>query len=96
MHKRGSSVATRQASNSTATAVFAISVTLVLHFTWEMVQAPVFAPFAEGVWSGTVRCFQAALGDLLLAAGAYAATVIMFRRPMWLVHAVRWLAPAAT
>ena len=80
----------------TATAAIAISVTLALHFTWEMLQAVAFAPFAEGVWSGTIRCFQAALGDLLLAAGAYAVTAIVFRRPRWLVHNARWRGPAAT
>lgn len=55
-----------------------------------------FAPFAESAWAGTIRCFQAALGDVLLASGAYAVAAIAFRRPMWLVQDEPWLAPAAS
>lgn len=61
-----------------------------------MLQAPVFAPFAESIWSGTVRCFQAALADVILASGAYVVTGLVFRRPMWLVQHADWLAPAVT
>lgn len=85
-----------RAKPRTTTAVIAIFVTLGLHFTWEMLQAPMFAPFAGSVWTGTIRCFQAALGDLLLASGAYVVTAFVFRRPMWLVQGERWLTPAAT
>ena len=85
-----------RAKHRTTTAVIAISVTLVLHFTWEMLQAPVFAPFAGSVWAGTIRCFQAGLGDLLLASGAYVVTAFVFRRPMWLVQGEGWFTPAAT
>lgn len=38
----------------TATAVIGSTVTLILSFTWEMLQAPMVAPFAESVWTSQV------------------------------------------
>ena len=51
--------------------VVGIVVTLTLHFGWEMLQAPPFMDFAGSTWEGTVRCFVAPVGDMLLASGAY-------------------------
>lgn len=74
--------------------ILSILATLVLHFAWEMLQAPAFADFAESTWAGTVRCFTAALGDVLLASGAYVITALAFRRMAWPVRR-GWIAPAA-
>lgn len=67
--------------------------TLGLHFGWEMLQAPAFVRFADSLWACTVRCFQAALGDVVIASGAYAATALAFRRSAWPILP-GWMAPA--
>ena len=67
--------------------------TLVLHFGWEMLQAPAFVRFADSLWACTVRCFQAALGDVIISGGAYAATALAFRRSAWPILP-GWMAPA--
>lgn len=74
--------------------IVGILATLVLHFAWEMLQAPAFADFAESTWAGTVRCFTAALGDVVLASSAYAITALAFRREAWPVRR-GWILPAA-
>jgi hypothetical protein len=71
-----------------------IVATLVLHFAWEMLQAPAFEDFAESTWEGTLRCFTAALGDVLLASGAYIIAALAFRHVAWPVRR-GWIAPAA-
>lgn len=69
--------------------------TLAFHFAWEMLQASTFEEFAATVWEGTVRCFAAALGDVLIAGGAYLGTALVFRHASWpLRHG--WVAPAVT
>lgn len=79
-------------------AIVGIVVTLVLHFTWEMLQAPAFVDFAGSRWEGSVRCFLASLGDVLLASGAYFITVVVIRRlawplrPGWVLPAAMWIA----
>ena len=75
--------------------VVGMLVTLALHFTWEMLQAPAFMEFAGSTWEGTVRCFVASLGDVLLASGAFAVTALVFRRPNWPLLS-RWAVPAIT
>lgn len=75
--------------------VSGILLTLILHFGWEMLQHPAFMPFADSTWAETVRCFRAALGDVVIASGAYAATALAFRRPAWPILP-RWIAPATT
>jgi hypothetical protein len=87
---------TRLSSSLTEMALIATGATLILHFAWEMLQSPVFVSFAGSAWAGTIRCLAAAVGDLLLAAGAYAVTAVVFRRPSWLLRAERWTVPAAT
>jgi hypothetical protein len=73
----------------------AFLITLALHFTWEMLQAPAFVDFADGVWNGTVRCFVASVGDVLIASGSYGITALAFRRVAWPLRP-GWIAPAAT
>lgn len=60
----------------------AVLLTVALHFGWEMLQAPAFAPIADSPWAGTTRCFTAALDDLLIAGGAYAVTALVFLDPV--------------
>lgn len=60
-----------------------LGTTLGLHFAWEMLQAPAFEAFAPTVWAGTVRCFVAALGDVVIAGVAYVATALVVRRAGW-------------
>lgn len=69
-------------------------VTLGLHFAWEMLQAPAFEQFAATAWEGTVRCFVAATGDVLIASAAYVATALVVWRAAWPLQR-RWVAPAA-
>lgn len=69
--------------------------TFAFHFTWEMLQAPAFLNFAESTSAGTIRCFVAALGDVLIAAGAYGITAFAFRSTTWPLRA-HWMVPAAT
>lgn len=73
----------------------AVFVTLALHFTWEMLQAPAFVDFAESTWAGTVRCFVASLGDVLIASGAYGITAFAFRSATWPLRR-HWMLPATT
>lgn len=58
--------------------------TLVLHYTWEMLQAPWFEEFA-GVPAveHALPCLWSAFGDLGIAAGAYVVTAAVFRRVRW-------------
>lgn len=72
-----------------------VLMTLMLHFTWEMLQAPAFVDFASSAWTGTLHCFVAALGDVILAAGAYLVTALAFQRPAWPVRP-GWVLPSAT
>jgi membrane protease YdiL (CAAX protease family) len=76
-----------------AVVIAAVLLTVMLHFGWEMLQAPAFTRFADGAWTGTSRCFKAALGDLLIASGAYAVTALLFRRSRWAVLPA-WRFPA--
>ena len=75
--------------------IVGIVVTLTLHFGWEMLQAPAFVDFAGSTWEGTVRCFVASLGDVLLASSAYVVTPLAFRRLRWPIGP-DWILPAAT
>lgn len=78
--------------------IVGILTTLVLHFGWEMMQAPAFVDFAGTTWEGTVRCFVASLGDVVLASGAYVLTALAFRRVAWplrpggITPATTWIA----
>ena len=50
---------------------------------------------ADTTGDGSVRCFLASAGDLLLASGAYAVTALVFWRPAWPIRP-DWILPAAT
>ena len=73
----------------------ALLLTLVLHYVWELGQARFFANMAEmPLLRHALTCFLASLGDVTIAALAYAATGLLFRRPLWAVGP-DWLWPAA-
>ena len=62
----------------------ALAATLLLHYAWEMLQAPWFDVFAgQSFWEHARPCLRAALGDLAIAVGAYVVTAILFRRTQW-------------
>lgn len=57
---------------------------LILHYLWEMAQGGLFVgmkeqPFAQAA----MRCFKAALGDLVITAIAFASTALAVRRTHW-------------
>lgn len=74
--------------------ILGLLVTLTLHFAWEMLQAPAFMDFAGSTWKGTVRCFVASLGDVLIASGTYGLSALAWRLD-WPIR-TRWVLPAAT
>jgi hypothetical protein len=59
-----------------------------------MLQAPVFMDFAGTTWQGTLRCFVASVGDVLLASGADLMTALIFRRFAWAVRP-GWILPSS-
>ena len=61
-----------------------LAATLLLHYAWEMLQAPLFDVFAgQSFWQHAWPCFRAALGDLAIAGGAYVVTAVLFRQIRW-------------
>lgn len=63
----------------------------LLHFVWEMLQAPLY----EGMewpdhWGAVLRCTQAALGDVLIGWVAYAFAAAWVRDRWWLGASHRW------
>ncbi|HEX9458430.1 MAG TPA: hypothetical protein VGA84_04760 [Thermoanaerobaculia bacterium] len=55
-----------------------------LNFAWEMMQANWFASMRDlPVLRATVLCFRAALGDLVIAAVAFAITALVARAVKW-------------
>ena len=73
----------------------AVLLTFWAHFLWELSQAGFFSnmagmPFARHA----LVCLAASLGDLLIAAAAYALAALVFRRPAWALRP-GWWAPAA-
>lgn len=61
-----------------------------LHFTWEMAQAQLFVEM-EGLpfWTATRWCAGAAVWDVAILAGAYAAAGLTARDPRWMLSAIR-------
>ena len=58
--------------------------TFVAHYAWELAQARLFANMAGmPLVRHALTCFLASLGDVTIAALAYAATGLLFRRPLW-------------
>lgn len=69
-------------------------VTVGLHYAWEMLQAPLFADFANvPVSRHAVVCLVASFGDLAIAAVAYLVTAAAFRDFYWAL-AQNWRWPA--
>lgn len=73
----------------------ALLLTLFAHFAWELAQARFFAnlsgmPFLRHA----LICLRASLGDMTIAALAYGAAGLLFRRPHWSLRP-SWLLPAA-
>ena len=62
----------------------AVSLTLTLHFAWEMGQSGFFADFTgQRWWRHLLRCLGAAAGDLAIATSAYLAVAAICRRRRW-------------
>ncbi len=58
---------------------------LLLHFVWEMLQAPFFEDMATAPhWSAVLRCARASAGDVGIAWLAYAAAAWWAGRRSWL------------
>src|SRR4051812_503727 len=57
---------------------------LALNFAWEMMQAKWFVSMERlPLWRGTLLCFRAALGDLVITAVAFAVAAIVARSATW-------------
>src|SRR6266699_1181029 len=57
---------------------------LLPNFGWEMMQAKWFASMQRlPLWRGTLLCFRAALGDLVITAIAFALAAIVARSATW-------------
>lgn len=69
-------------------------VTFGVHFLWEVAQADLFVGF-QGLpwWRHVALCAPAAIGDVALAAIAYAAVALAAHRWDWALSR-RWLGPA--
>ncbi|WP_164104502.1 hypothetical protein [Candidatus Laterigemmans baculatus] len=75
--------------------LLAALVTLVLHYSWEMLQAPLFTDFVGmSVWEHAWPCFRAALGDLAIAAVSYGMAALLVFRVGWPFQD-RWSVPFA-
>lgn len=60
---------------------------LLLHFMWELLQAPFFEGMATAPhWSVVVRCARASAGDVVIACLAYAAAARWAGRRCWLAE----------
>jgi hypothetical protein len=63
---------------------------LLLHFVWEMLQAPFFVGMADAPhWSAVLRCSQASAGDVVITWLAYACAA-------WWAGGRSWLAELPT
>lgn len=57
---------------------------LILHYIWEMAQAGLFVGMKEQpIAQSAVRCFKAALGDVVITAIAFAPAALSVRRIHW-------------
>ena len=70
-------------------------VTLTLHFVGRCCRRPHSWILRKAPGKGTLRCFAASVGDLLLATGVYVVTALLFRRLAWPIRR-NWVLPAAT
>ena len=57
----------------------------LLHFSWEQLQAPLYADLAEAShWPATVSCLKATLGDVLIGWVAYGTVAVGVRSIGWI------------
>jgi hypothetical protein len=62
----------------------------LLHFVWEMLQAPFYAGLAQAPhWDAVLVCTRATLGDVAIALLAYAGGAVVVRRRDWLAGGSR-------
>ncbi len=67
---------------------------LVVHYAWEMLQAPWFREMAGLPMRAHSRpCLRAAFGDLAISSVAYGIVAALYRRPRWPFQR-RWGIPA--
>lgn len=75
--------------------LLAAAITVVLHYAWEMLQAPLFDDFAGmHFWEHAWPCFLAALGDLMIAVTSYGIAALVVGRSGWPFQR-RWSIPFA-
>lgn len=72
----------------------------LLHFSWEMMQAPLYQGFKGSFMSHILTClFATATGDMLFTAVIYVAVAIALQNPKWIAtkqsygHSATWLLP---
>jgi hypothetical protein len=59
----------------------------LLHFPWEMLQAPFYSGVAAAEhWQSVLECGRATLGDAGIALAAYGLTALFRRDRLWLAH----------
>ena len=82
----------RAAAAVTGTPEFNVAtISLLLNFAWEMLQAPLFVGMADMPHAqGTRACLQAAFGDMLIMLLAYGAVAVVARNRRWIVAASGW------
>lgn len=67
---------------------------LVVHYAWEMLQAPWFREMAGlPMRNHALPCLRAAFGDLTISSVGYAVVAALYRRPRWPFED-RWAIPA--
>jgi len=60
---------------------------VLLHFPWEMLQAPFYQDLAAAEhWNSVLECGRATLGDAVIALTAYGSTAALHRDPLWLAR----------
>ena len=60
---------------------------LLLHFPWELIQAPLYEGMASAAhWDAVKRCARATLGDATIAVFAYAAVAAAARNRWWILR----------
>jgi hypothetical protein len=60
---------------------------LLLHFPWEILQAPFYQDLAGAEhWKSVLECGRATLGDAVIALTAYGSTAALHRDRLWLAR----------
>ena len=59
----------------------------LLHFSWEILQAPLFARMpVMSHWQATLVCLKATFGDIGIALAAFSAGALLDRNVTWFLH----------